>query len=62
MFCFHCTPHTEVIDIDLISMPFGAYDHPLHMASAKLKNITVFGIDFKIPKEMKLFSYWVFRG
>jgi hypothetical protein len=29
-FCFLCTtPHTEVIDIDLISIPFGAYDHPL---------------------------------
>jgi hypothetical protein len=45
MFCFHyCTPHTEVIDIDLISMPFGAYDHPLHMALAKLKNITVLAL------------------
>jgi hypothetical protein len=32
-------------------MSFGAYDHPLHMASAKLKNITVFGIDSKSLKK-----------
>jgi hypothetical protein len=56
MFCFHyCTPHTEVIDIDLISMPFGALWPPSPHGLSKTEKHYCFWHWFKIPKEMNLF-------